>query len=275
MAFLLEGKNAVITGGARGIGRAIAERYLNEGASLYLIDIHEENLRNTQSELAALAGNNKVEIGWADVGKSADVARCVDEAYSLLSSIDIVVSNAGVAFETPFLKVEENELNKIIDVNLKGMFLVCQGFARRMVSDSRILKEGGRIITMGSKNGLVGEPGYTHYGASKGGVIALTRAMAAELAPYNITVNCVCPGYLVTPMSQEIDDPQFARSIAHHLIPSRRSGNVEDVTGTFVFLATDDARWIIGQTIVIDGGQTCVSGNLPMWYEKHHAQPRA
>lgn len=94
--------------------------------------------------------------------------------------------------------------------------------------------------------------------------------MAAELAPYNITANCVCQGYPVTPMSQEIDDPQFAQSIAHHLIPSRRSGNVDDVTGTFVFLATDDARWIIGQTIVIDGGQTCVSGNLPMWYEKDY-----
>lgn len=269
MADLLKGKNAVITGAARGIGKAIAERYLSEGASLYLIDIHEENLRRTQGELAVLAGDKKVGIGLADISKSADVARCVDGAYGLLGSIDIVVSNAGVAFETPFLQIEGDELNKVIDVNLKGMFLVCQEFARRMVSDARIRKSGGRIITMGSKNGLVGEPGYSHYDASKGGVIALTRTIAAELAPHNITVNCVCPGYLVTPMSQEIDDPQFARSIAHHLIPSRRTGTVEDVTGAFVFLATDDARWMVGQTLVVDGGQTSASGNLPLWYERY------
>jgi len=269
MVGLLEGKSAVITGGARGIGKAIAKRYLSEGASLYLIDIHKENLRKTQRELAALPRSKRVEIGLADVSKSADVARCVDEAYRLLGSIDIVVSNAGVAFETPFLQIEEEQLDRIIDVNLKGMFLVCQGFARRMVTDAGVRRSGGRIITMGSKNGLVGEPGYSHYDASKGGVVALTRTMAAELAPYNITINCVCPGYLVTPMSQEIDDPQFASWIADHLIPSRRTGTVEDVTGTFVFLATDDAQWIVGQTIVIDGGQTSVSGNLPLWYEKH------
>ncbi len=268
MTKTLEGKVAVVTGAARGIGKAVAQRYFREGASLYLIDINEENLMQFE---VPKGRDQKVKLMRADVSDSRDVERCVEDAYSFFSSIDIVASIAGIAYETPFLEISEAELDKVLDVNLKGMFLVCQKFAKPMAKDPRINRNGGYIITMGSKNGLAGEPGYTHYDASKAGIIGLTRTMAAELAPYNINVNCICPGYISTPLTLGMDGPKFEINLAYNLIPGRRVGNLDDLTGVMVFLATKESRWMKGQAIVVDGGQISVSGDLPRWYKDRYS----
>lgn len=163
---------------------------------------------------------------------------------------------AGIAAETYFLDIEPEEWLRIIDINLTGVFNVGQLVARQMAKQS----SGGAIINMASKNGIAGEVKYAHYNASKGGVVMLTKSMALDLAHLNIRVNAVAPGYCVTPMSKEIDPPDFVEFYKDRLIPLGRTGTPEDVAGAFAFLASDDASWMTGHTLVIDGGQTAGDG---------------
>jgi 3-oxoacyl-[acyl-carrier protein] reductase len=158
--------------------------------------------------------------------------------------IDVLINNAGIASETPFLNITEDEWKKIIDINLTGMFFVAQAVCQCMA-----LRKKGVVVNMSSKNGLDGEFGYAHYNASKGGVIMLTKTMALELAHLNIRVNAVCPGYLQTPMSMEIDSPEFVQSFVDRFIPLNRPGKVEDVAPLFLFLASEESSFITGQDI--------------------------
>ncbi|HMK84890.1 MAG TPA: SDR family NAD(P)-dependent oxidoreductase [Steroidobacteraceae bacterium] len=247
MPIQLSGKHTFITGGARGIGLAIAHAFGREHVTVSIADCHAENLDRALGELRA--------VGIAAQGHAVDVtdqeavAAAVDEAERR-APIDILVNNAGIAFETSFLQISAAEWRRVLEVNLYGMFVVAQAVARRMVPRRR-----GVIINMSSKNGIDGEAGYAHYNASKGGVIMLTKTMALELAQFGIRVNAVAPGYLQTPMSEAIDSAAFVRDFVDRYIPIGRSGRVEDVAPLFVFLADEASSFITGQVFVIDGGQ--------------------
>lgn len=241
------------TGAARGLCKVIVERFLEEGAQALAFDYNAENLRHSVQEWNA---GERVIAVVGDVCKRDDVQAAVATAVARWGRIDVLANVAGIAVETHFLDIEPEEWNRIIDVNLTGVFNVAQLVARQMTKQPA----GGAIINMASKNGLAAEVKYAHYNASKGGVILLTKTMALDLAHLNIRVNAVAPGYCVTPMSKEIDPPAFVEFYKDRLIPLGRTGTPEDVAGAFLFLASDDAQWITGHTLVIDGGQTASDG---------------
>jgi 3-oxoacyl-[acyl-carrier protein] reductase len=246
-------KHVLITGAARGIGLEIARHFADEGANLSLIDYNEENLNKTVEKLKTRSFNIWPYI--IDVSDRSSVFDAVKKADAL-QPIDVLINNAGIASETPFLNISEDEWKKIIDINLTGSFFMAQAVGQRMA-----MRKKGVVINMSSKNGLDGEFGYAHYNASKGGIIMLTKTMALELAHLNIRVNAVCPGYLQTPMSMEIDSPEFVQNFVDRYIPLNRSGKVEDVAPLFLFLASDESSFITGQVFIADGGQ--LAGQKP------------
>lgn len=245
------GHRVVVTGGASGIGEATATRFLREGASVLVMDSNAHNIARARAglEAAARRGGADVFTCQGDVTLEADVDAMIAQLDDQLGGIDVLVSNAGIAYEEPFLDISTEHWSRTLDVNLTGMFLVCQRVARLMVE-----RGSGVILTTSSTNGLVGEDRYAHYNASKGGVTLLTKSLAIELGPHGIRVNAVCPGYIVTPLAESIDDQEFMARYAETL-PLRRLGRPNDVAGVFAFLASRDAEFITGETIVIDGGQ--------------------
>ena len=246
-------KHVLITGAARGIGFEIAKHFAREGANLSLIDYHEENLNKATEELRT--DRSAIWPYNIDISNRVSVFETVKKADAV-QPIDVLINNAGIAYETPFLNITEDEWKKIIDINLTGMFFVAQAVCQCMA-----LRKKGVVVNMSSKNGLDGEFGYAHYNASKGGVIMLTKTMALELAHLNIRVNAVCPGYLQTPMSMEIDSPEFVQSFVDRFIPLNRPGKVEDVAPLFLFLASEESSFITGQIFIADGGQ--LAGQKP------------
>ena len=246
-------RHVLITGGARGIGFEIARQFALEGAILSLLDFNKENLASAVNELKGVA--TAVYSYNIDVANKQMVEKAVMEADAV-QPIDILINNAGIAYETPFLYIEEKEWKQILEINLTGMFFVAQTVCRLMAS-----RKKGVVVNMASKNGLDGEAGYAHYNASKGGVIMLTKTMALELAHLGIRVNAVCPGYIQTPMSKEIDPPEFTENFVNQYIPLNRPGTVEEIAPIFLFLASDESSFITGQVIIADGGQ--LAGQKP------------
>jgi len=244
------GRRVLVTGGASGIGEATAHRFLSEGATVVVLDRSRENLAAAGARLEAARRNDaELVLEEGDVTSTEDVDRAVTAAVRRFGGIDVLVSNAGIAYEEPFLDISRERWDETQRINLTGMFVVTQRVAREMVG-----ARTGTILLTSSTNGLVGEDKYAHYNASNGGVTLLTKSLAIELGPHGIRVNAVCPGYIVTPLAESIDDPQFMEAYRRRL-PLRRLGKPEDVAGTFAFLASDDAAFITGETIVIDGGQ--------------------
>lgn len=239
---------ALVTGAGQGIGLAIAERFAAEGAHVVLADIQEAPLAKAEERL--LASGYSVSRQVLDVTQPDRVEEAVNRIVQERGAIDILANNAGIAWEEPFVEIKDDNWRKMIDVNLNGMFYVAQRVARHMKQQGR-----GVIINMASTNGLVGEPKYAHYNASKGGVVLLTKTMAIELGRTGIRVNTVCPGYIQTPMSEAIDDPEFVSRYIENHIPLGRVGKPQDISGVFAFLASDDAAFINGECIVVDGGQ--------------------
>jgi NAD(P)-dependent dehydrogenase (short-subunit alcohol dehydrogenase family) len=252
----LEGKGVLVTGGSRGIGEATARRFLEEGARVHLCGLEPDEVEAT---VAALAPYGQVSGGVADVSAAGDVTTLVEAATAALGRIDILLNNAGTSHREPFLEIPVERWDRIIAVNLRGMFLVAQAVARRMAADGR----GGVIVNMASTNALGGESGYAHYNASKGGVLLLTKTMAVELAPLGIRVNALCPGYILTPLNTSIaaqlgGDGDFAAGYARDFIPAGRAGQAEEVAAAYAFLASDDASFVHGEGLVVDGGQVAV-----------------
>jgi NAD(P)-dependent dehydrogenase (short-subunit alcohol dehydrogenase family) len=238
----------LITGGAGGIGTVTAARFLEEGARVVVLDRDSAALGRVGAELPALSGAIR-----ADVTDPVQVAAAFEELDSLLGGLDVLINNAGISIRHNFLAITPQEWRSVIDVNLNGVFYVAQKAAQRM-----LLGEGGVILNMGSTNGLIGYPYYADYNASKAGVIELSRSMALELAPA-VRVNVVCPGWILTPMQKTEYTPEMRRDFAKRL-PLQRLGTPEDVAALFCFLASDDAAFITGQVIVIDGGE--IAGGL-------------
>ena len=244
----LEGKTAIITGAGRGIGKAIAKKFLLEGARVLVCDIVPERLEQTVMELRAFG---EVQSLIGDVSRSDFCDAVVQTALEFFGEINILVNNAGIAVFAPFLEHTEEAWDQTLNVNLKSMFLLSQRVARQMVARG----EGGAIVNMASTNGLMGERDLVAYNASKGGVILLTKTLAIELAEHNIRVNCVAPGLIRTTLASEGGSSNNFFDESLYKIPMRRLGTPEEVASLFAYLASDEASFITGDTVVIDGGQ--------------------
>jgi NAD(P)-dependent dehydrogenase (short-subunit alcohol dehydrogenase family) len=240
----LENKRALITGGASGIGKATAMRFLEERVKVAILDRDETACDQIQEELAGLAA-----VIVADVSDSEAVKRAFSDLDDLWGGLDVLINNAGISMRHKFLDITPEEWRQVIDVNLNGMFFVAQAAARRM-----LLAGSGVIINMGSTNALLGYPFYADYNASKAGVIELTRSMALELAP-DVRVVAVCPGYVMTPMQEAEYTPQMLAEV-NRKIPLGRHAQPDEIAALFAFLASEEAAFITGQCYVIDGGET-------------------
>ncbi|MGW4960741.1 SDR family NAD(P)-dependent oxidoreductase [Nonomuraea sp. NPDC004186] len=250
----LAGKRVLISGGSSGIGAATARRFLEEGARVVLGGLQRGEVDGAVAELSALG---EVHGLTGDVSAEADVTRLVAGAIAALGGLDVLINNAGTAWREPFLEITPGHWDRIIAVNLRGMFLVAQAVARHLVEQGT----GGVILNMSSTNGLGGEADYAHYNASKGGVLLLTKTMAVELGRHGIRVNALCPGYIQTPLNASISAGlagDFVTSYEREHIPLGRAGLPEEVASGYAFLASDDAAFIHGTELVIDGGQLAI-----------------
>lgn len=241
----LTNKRVLITGGARGIGKATAERFVQECAQVIALDRDAAACRSLQQDLPELAG-----LLTADVADPEDVNRAFQELDRRFGALDVLINNAGISLRHTFMELSAEEWRRVLNINLNGIFYVAQQAAQRMLEQ----ETGGVILNMGSTNGLTGYHYYADYNASKAGVIELSRSMALELGP-KVRVNAICPGFILTPMQEAEYTPEMQRAFADKL-PLKRLGRPEDVAALFAFLASDDARFITGQYFVIDGGET-------------------
>ena len=247
----LRGKRVLISGGSSGIGAATARRFLTEGARVHLGGLRADEVSTAVTGLRPLGEASGT---GADVAAEAGVRRLLEDARRALGGIDVLINNAGTAWREPFLEMTPEHWDRIIAVNLRGMFLVAQGVARMMVEQGA----GGAIVNMSSVNAVAGEAEYAHYNASKAGALMLSRTMAVELASYGIRVNALCPGYIETPLNAQIAGglpAGFAAAYAADRIPLARTGRPDEVAAAYAFLASDDASFITGTEIVVDGGQ--------------------
>jgi NAD(P)-dependent dehydrogenase (short-subunit alcohol dehydrogenase family) len=244
----LKNKHVLITGGAGGIGSVTAARFLEEGARVVLMDEDQAACRLIEETLPSLEPSI-----LADVSNAESVEKAFIKLDALFNGLDILINNAGISVRNPFLDITPEQWQTVMSVNLNGVFYVAQQAARRMLAG-----DGGVILNMGSTNGVMGYHYYADYNASKAGVIELTRSMALELGP-KIRVNAVCPGFIMTPMQEAEYTPEMRRTFEEKL-PLRRLGQPEDVAALFAFLASDEASFITGEYIVIDGGE--IAGGL-------------
>ncbi len=246
----LEGKVAIITGAADGIGRGAAVKLAREGADLLLVDLNQRGLGETAT-MAAEVGRRVVEL-VADVTDDDAPQRIVGQTVDRLGALDILVNNAGVPPQAHFLEIAPEAMDRLLAVNLRAPFLLGQAAARHWIQH----KKPGRIVNISSINAETVQGNSVDYCASKGGVRMLTKAAACDLGPYGITVNAVGPGHTRTGMTRHlIDDPDMERDWVSRT-PLGRLGEPEDIANAVAFLASDEAGYITGQTIYVEGGRT-------------------
>lgn len=257
----LENKVAIVTGGAKGIGRAIAERFVRDGARVVVADIDEDAGARAVEELGS---HGAVRFIRCDVGDSADVANLVAATLSAWGSIDVLASNAGIVHAADFLDVTEADFDRVLRVNLKGMFLVGQAVARQMVEQVEKGGSPGAIVNMSSVNAVFAIANQVPYSVSKGGVNQLTKVMALALAPYGIRVNAIGPGSIMTDMLASVNDNPEAKRRLLSRTPLGRIGDPAEIAGIAAFLASDDAGYVTGQTLYADGGRLPLNYTVPV-----------
>jgi 3-oxoacyl-[acyl-carrier protein] reductase len=242
----LKGKVALVTGGSRGIGRAICVRLGTMGALVYINYVSRSSAaEETQKHIREAGG--RAEIMKFDVADSGAVQAAVKEIVAKAGSIDILVNNAGITRDGLMARMKESDWDEVVNTNLKGSFLCAKAASRVMMK-----KKNGRIINISSVSGVAGNAGQVNYSAAKAGLIGLTKSMAREYASRNITVNCVAPGYIETEMTDLLDE-QTQQQIKNE-IPLGTFGRAEDVAAAIAYLASEDGRYITGQTIHVNGG---------------------
>jgi glucose 1-dehydrogenase len=250
----LKGRRALVTGAARGIGFAIAERFTAEGAQVTLVDLIEDAGR---AAAAALASASFIA---ADVSNADDVRRIVSDMLARNERIDILVNNAGILHGCEFLDLKEEDFDRVLRVNLKSMFLLGQAVARSMVAAG----VQGSIINMSSVNAILAIPTQVPYTVSKGAVNQLTKVMALALAPHGIRVNAIGPGTIATEMTKQVQADETVRRKIMSRTPLGRLGQPSEIAAVAAFLASDDASYLTGQTLYPDGGRLGLNYTVPV-----------
>ncbi|APH70219.1 SDR family NAD(P)-dependent oxidoreductase [Aquibium oceanicum] len=257
----LDGKVAIVTGAAGGIGYAIAERFLREKAKVVIADVDTEKGAAAEKDLARLG---EVQYMKADVGRRLDVHNLVAAAIDAYGDIDILVNNAGIVHGADFLDLGEEDFDRVLNVNLKGTFLAGQAVARHMVEKVSNGGTPGSIVNMSSINAVFAIANQIPYSVSKGGVNQLTKAMALSLAPYGIRVNAIGPGSIMTDMLSSVNSDPAARNRILSRTPLGRIGEPAEIAAIAVFLASDEASYITGQTVYADGGRLPLNYTVPV-----------
>ncbi len=242
----LTGKVAVVTGSGRGIGKAIAVKLAEAGASIVINDVGDSApAEQTVAEIKKM--NRQSMAVMADVSSSADVARLVDSAITTYGKVDILVNNAGITRDQLAMRMTDEDWDKVLTINLKSVFLCTRAVLRPMLK-----QHSGRIVSISSIVGIIGNPGQANYASAKAGIIGFTKTIAKEVASRGITVNAVAPGFIDTPMTQAL--PEERRQTLMNSIPLGYLGTPRDVAEAVAFLASEEARYITGQVITVDGG---------------------
>ena len=244
--FDLTGKGALVTGATGGIGEAIARALHSRGASVGISGTKRDKL-----DALAASLKERVHILPCDLADRAAVGKLAGEAEKALGQLDILVNNAGITKDNLFMMMKDEEWDKVIAVNLTSTFILIKGAIRGMMR-----RKYGRIINIASISGIIGNPGQANYSAAKAGLIGMTKSMAREVASRNITANCISPGFIKTAMTDALNEKQVEQ-IAQH-IPSGVFGAPDDIAAAAVFLASDEARYITGQTIHVNGGMVMI-----------------
>lgn len=238
-------RTAIVTGGARGIGRAIARKLAADGIQIVISDVMADAAEAAAKEMAALGVRSSAVV--ADVSRIGDVETLIRKTIQEFGAVDYLVNNAGVTRDNISLRMSEAEWDLVLGVNLKGTFLCSQAAAREMIK-----KRFGRIVNLASVSGIMGTAGQANYASSKAGVIALTKSMARELGSRNITVNAVAPGFILTEMTDKLSDSVKEAYVAQ--IPLKRAGTPEDVAEAVRFLISPAAQYITGTVLNVSGG---------------------
>lgn len=241
----LKGKKVIVTGAGSGIGKAIAKRFAEEDSLIAVCDINLEAVNLVAKEIEIIGA--KALPFKVDVSSFSEVSETVKKIAEALGGIEILVNNAGITKDTLLLRMSEDDFDKVIAVNLKGTFNFTKACAKYMIKE-----EWGRIINISSVVGEMGNAGQANYAAAKAGIIGFTKSVAKELALRNITVNAIAPGFIKTPMTENL--PENIKESYRRLIPLAREGTPEDVANLCLFLASDEASYITGQVIRVDGG---------------------
>jgi glucose 1-dehydrogenase len=263
----LKGKNVLVTGGSSGIGQAIAVRFAEYGANVAINYLRQpEEAQETEDQVHACIAKVQREgvqdvLVQGDVSKEDDVVRMARAAIDGLGGIDVLVNNAGIQISRPTEELSSEDFDKVLAVNLRGAFMCAREAIRHFLEEGK----PGSIINVSSVHQLIPKPGYLGYSTSKGGMQNLTRTLALEYAGRGVRVNGIGPGATVTPINRAwIDDPDKRRQVEEH-IPMRRAGDADEMAGVTAFLASDDAAYITGQTIFVDGGLTLYPSFLTPW----------
>lgn len=244
----LDGKIALVTGGGRGLGRAIALAFADAGADVAIASRTSADIQSVAQEVRAK--NRRAIAVEVDVSNSASVVSMVEQTLNQFGRVDILVNSAGIGFSSRLIEMSDTDWGRIIATNLTGTFYACRDVARVMIA-----QKNGSIVNLASVAGLKGAVGLGAYAASKGGVIQLTRTLALELARHNVRINALAPGYFRTDMNTAaLDDPNIGPKIIGR-IPLRRPGRPEEIGALAVYLASDDASFVTGEVITISGGE--------------------